>query len=162
MASHKNPRIDPVLLKDPFHCLSLGFGTGLASTAPGTFGTLIGIPLFLLMKPLSIEVYCLVSLILFIFGIWLCERTANKLEVHDHPGIVWDEVVGYAVTMIIAPNGWMWVLIGFILFRIFDVWKPWPIRLIDQKVTGGLGIMLDDLIAGIFALISMQILVVLM
>ncbi len=161
MASHENPKIEPTLLKDPFHCLSLGFGTGLALKAPGTFGTLIGIPLFLLMKPLSIVVYCLVSVSLFIFGIWLCERTANELGVHDHPGIVWDEVVGYLVTMTIAPTGWVWVLIGFILFRIFDIWKPWPIGLVDQRVTGGFGIMLDDLIAGIFALISMQILVVL-
>ncbi len=155
---NNNPKIDPKLLKDPVHWLALGFGTGLAAKAPGTFGTLVGIPLFLIMQSLPVAIYCLITIILFLVGIWICDRTARELGVHDHPGIVWDEVVGYLVTMIMAPAGWLWVILGFILFRIFDIWKPWPIRVIDQRVSGGFGIMLDDLIAGIFALISLHIL----
>ena len=158
MNKNNNPRIDPQLLKDPVHCLALGFGTGLAAKAPGTFGTLVGIPLFLIMQSLPVAIYCLITIILFLVGIWICDRTARQLGVHDHPGIVWDEVVGYLVTMIMAPAGWLWIIIGFILFRIFDIWKPWPIKMIDQGVSGGLGIMLDDLIAGIFALICMRLL----
>jgi len=155
---NNNPKIDPELLKDPIHCLALGFGTGLAAKAPGTFGTLVGIPLFLIMQSLPVAIYCLNTIILFLVGIWICDRTARELGVHDHPGIVWDEVVGYLVTMIMAPTGWLWIIVGFVLFRIFDIWKPWPIRIIDQQVSGGFGIMFDDLIAGIFALISLHIL----
>ena len=156
--NNKNMRIDPHLLKDPGHCLSLGFGTGLAAKAPGTFGTLVGVPLFLIMQSLPVATYCLITGILFLVGIWLCDRTAKVLGVHDHSGIVWDEVVGYLVTMVMAPTGWNWIIIGFILFRIFDIWKPWPIKVVDQKVPGGFGIMVDDLIAGVFALVVMRIL----
>ncbi len=158
--THKNtnPKISPGILKDPVHCLALGFGTGLAAKAPGTFGTLVGIPLFIIMQSLPLATYCLITTSLFLIGIWICDRTARELGVHDHPGIVWDEVVGYLVTMIMAPVGWLWIILGFILFRIFDIWKPWPIRVIDQGVSGGFGIMLDDLIAGIFALVSLHFL----
>ncbi len=154
----ESPKIDPTLLKNPIHCLALGFGTGLAAKAPGTFGTLVGIPLYLIMQPLPLAVFCLITIALFIVGIWICDQTANELGVHDHPGIVWDEVVGYLITMIFAPVGWLWIVIGFILFRIFDIWKPWPIRMIDQRVSGGFGIMLDDVIAGVFALVSLYLL----
>ena len=155
---NNNPKIDPGLLKDPIHCLALGFGTGLAAKAPGTFGTLVGIPLFLVMQSLPVAIYCLVTTILFLVGVWICDRTARELGVHDHPGIVWDEVVGYLVTMLMAPSGWLWIIMGFILFRIFDIWKPWPIKIIDQRISGGFGIMFDDLIAGVFAFISIHIL----
>jgi len=158
MNDKNNPKIDPELLKEPVSCLALGFGTGLAPKAPGTFGTLVGIPLFLIIRSLPVTVYCLITIILFVIGIWICDQTARKLGVHDHPGIVWDEIVGYLVTMIMAPSGWLWVIIGFILFRIFDILKPWPIKIIDQRVSGGFGIMFDDLIAGFFALICMRIL----
>lgn len=152
-----NKPIPLSFLRDPGHCLAIGFGTGCASKAPGTFGTLVGIPLFFLLQPLSVFIYCLVTLILFVIGIWLCHRAARDLGVHDHSGIVWDEVVGYLITMIAVPPDWLWVLIGFVLFRIFDIFKPWPINIIDQRVSGGLGIMLDDVLAGIFALLCIQL-----
>ncbi len=150
-------KLSATMLKDAGHLFSLGFGTGLAKKAPGTFGTLIGIPFFLLMTPLSLWQYICGCVVLFILGIYLCERTAQALGVHDHPAIVWDEVVGYLVTMIAMPATLLWIVIGFVLFRFFDIVKPWPINLIDKKVHGGFGIMLDDVIAGIYALLIAQL-----
>jgi len=92
-------------------------------------------------------------------GIYLCGKTADALGVHDHGGIVWDEIVGYLITMIAVPLDWKWVLVGFILFRIFDIWKPWPIKWVDSKVSGGLGIMLDDVLAGIFAAVGLHLII---
>ena len=92
-----------------------------------------------------------------LIGIWLCGQTARALGVHDHPGIVWDEIAGYLLTMVAAPAGWGWIALGIVLFRIFDIWKPWPIGLLDKQLKGGLGVMADDLLAGIFSLTIMQI-----
>ncbi len=136
---------------NPVHLLAFGFGSGLAPKAPGTFGTLVGIPVFLLLQPLPPIYYGILVAMAFLLGIGLCERTSRDLGVHDHGGIVWDEIVGYLVTMLWAPPGWVWMVIGFVLFRFFDILKPWPIRWFDRKVSGGFGIMLDDLIAGLFA-----------
>ncbi|MCG7960381.1 MAG: phosphatidylglycerophosphatase A, partial [Candidatus Thiodiazotropha taylori] len=118
--------------------------------APGTLGTLVGIPIYLAMQPLPLVYYLTITAVAFLIGIWLCEQTSRDLGVHDHGGIVWDEIVGYLVTMAFAPSGWFWLMIGFILFRFFDIVKPWPIRWVDQRVEGGFGIMVDDLIAGVF------------
>lgn len=145
------PPISPALLRDPGHLLALGFGSGLAPRAPGTFGTLAAIPVYLLCAQLPLAAYLLVVIFAFVLGVYLCGRTARALGVHDHPGIVWDEVVGYLLTMALAPPGWLWVVMGFACFRLFDVWKPWPIRVLDNSVHGGLGIMLDDLLAGLVA-----------
>lgn len=139
------------LLRDPGHFLALGFGSGLMPRAPGTAGTVVAIPLYLLCMPLSFWIYCTVLLLAFLLGIYLCGRTARVLGVHDHPGIVWDEVVGYGLTMAWAPPGWIWVLLGFIAFRLFDILKPWPIRVLDRRLGGGFGIMLDDVLAGLAA-----------
>jgi len=149
-------RISPRLLLDPLDFLALGFGSGLLPKAPGTAGTLAAIPVYLLLQALALPVYLVVAGVLFVAGIGLCARTARRLGVHDHPGIVWDEIVGYLVTMTQAPPGWLWVLLGFALFRLFDVLKPWPIRWLDRRVHGGFGIMLDDLVAGIFAAAVLQ------
>ncbi|HED38820.1 MAG TPA: phosphatidylglycerophosphatase A [Chromatiales bacterium] len=138
-------------LKDPVNFVALGFGAGLSKYAPGTVGTLVAVPLYLLLEPLSLLAYVVISVALTLVGIWLCDRSARTLGVHDHPGIVWDEIAGYLLTMIAAPSGWQWVVLGFILFRLFDIWKPWPIKAIDRKVDGGLGIMLDDVVAALFA-----------
>ena len=142
------PPISPTLLRDPGHLLALGFGSGLAPRAPGTFGTLVAIPVYLLCAQLPQMVYLLVVAAAFVIGVYLCGRTARALGVHDHPGIVWDEVVGYLLTMAWAPPGWLWVVLGFICFRIFDILKPWPIRVLDRSVHGGFGIMIDDALAG--------------
>ncbi|WP_316365058.1 phosphatidylglycerophosphatase A family protein [Candidatus Thiodiazotropha sp. CDECU1] len=137
-------------MRKPVHLLAFGFGSGLLPKAPGTYGTLVGIPLYLLLQPLSLLLYSLLVLLAFVAGVWICQRTSDDLGVHDHSGIVWDEIVGYLVAMAIAPAGWAWIAIGFLLFRGFDILKPWPILWIDRRVKGGLGIMLDDVVAGLF------------
>jgi len=145
------PPISPTLLRDPGHLLALGFGSGLAPRAPGTFGTLVAVPVYLLCAQLPLVTYLSVVVAAFVLGVYLCGRTARALGVHDHPGIVWDEVVGYLLTMAWAPSGWLWVVLGFICFRLFDILKPWPIRVLDRSVHGGLGIMIDDALAGVLA-----------
>jgi phosphatidylglycerophosphatase A len=147
-------------LRDPRHFLALGFGSGLAPKAPGTMGTVAAVPLLLLFQDLPLWSFLLVVLGAFLLGIWLCDVTARNLGVHDHPGIVWDEFVGYWLTMAAAPSGWQWLLLGFCLFRIFDILKPWPIRWIDRRVGGGFGIMFDDVLAGVYAWVVLQIVVV--
>ena len=152
--------VDPRLLKHPLGFFALGFGSGLVPLAPGTAGTLAAVPLYLLLQPLTVNLYLALVVVLFIAGIPICTYAARHMGAHDHPAIVWDEVVGFLVTMSFAPSGWLWVVVGFALFRFFDVLKPWPIRWCDQRVHGGFGIMLDDLIAGVFAAAVLQLLVV--
>lgn len=158
--TNKNPAIPDLnrkVLTNPVHFLAFGFGSGLAPVAPGTFGTLAAIPLYLLMQGLSLPVYLLITAIVCIVGIRICGKSSEMLGVHDHSGIVWDEFAGYFVTMIAAPSGWIWIVIGFALFRLFDIWKPWPISVLDKQVHGGLGIMVDDILAGFFALLVLQL-----
>lgn len=138
-------------LREPAGVLALGFGTGLAPRAPGTAGTLVGIPFYMLMILAGWPGYVLLTALLFAAGIWVCGRISRQLGEHDHGAIVWDEVVGYLVTMILVPLGFLNIVLGFLLFRLFDVLKPWPIGWVDRRVHGGLGIMMDDLIAGVIA-----------
>lgn len=145
------------LLRQPVHWLAFGFGSGLSPKAPGTAGTLMAIPLYLLLAQLPLWAYGAVVLLALLVGVYLCDRTSRDLGVHDHPGIVWDEFVGYWITMLAAPAGWLWVLIGFAWFRVFDVLKPWPIRWLDRHVHGGFGIMIDDVVAGVMALVCVQL-----
>jgi phosphatidylglycerophosphatase A len=152
-------KLSPRLLKHPLDFLALGFGSGLVPKGPGTAGTVVAIPVYLLLQPLPVTAYVALVTALFLVGIPICAHTARRMGVHDHPGIVWDEIVGYLVTMTFAPQGWLWVVAGFVLFRVFDIAKPWPIRLLDRKVGGGFGIMVDDLLAGIFAAVVLQLLV---
>ncbi len=152
----KRNRVDPRLLRDPGHFLSLGFGSGLSPLAPGTAGTAAAIPLWWLLAPLPLWAYALVVLGLFLVGIPLCQRTTDRLGSHDHSAIVWDEVVGYLLTMIAVPFSWTAAIFGFFLFRLFDVWKPWPVRSLDKRVQGGLGIMLDDIGAAVYAALALQ------
>ncbi|MCK4742690.1 MAG: phosphatidylglycerophosphatase A [Sulfuriflexus sp.] len=147
---------------DPLMLLACGLGSGAARFAPGTFGTLVAIPLYWFMQPLSALYYGLITIVLFFIGIGLCGYAARKLNVHDHPGIVWDEIVGYLITMFMAPTGLLWIIVGFALFRLFDIWKPWPIGWLDAKVSGGFGIMIDDVLAGVYAAGLLQLLVFLL
>ncbi len=146
--------------KNIVHLFAAGFGSGLAKKAPGTWGTVVALILLWPLSYLGFYTYILVLVICIIVGIWLCDKTSRDLNVHDHPAIVWDEFCGYWLTMIFAPKTIFFAVSGFVLFRIFDIWKPQPIRWIDKNLHGGLGIMVDDLIAGIFAAIVLQILVV--
>jgi len=149
------------ILVNPIHLLAFGFGAGLSPKAPGTVGTLVAVLIYLALPNMSPSTYAGLILVSFFFGIWLCGKTAEDLGVHDHGGIVWDEFVGYWITMFMAPSGLFWVLLGFGLFRLLDIFKPWPIKWADKKLAGGLGIMLDDVLAGIMAALCIQALAVL-
>ena len=138
------------------HLLAFGMGAGCSPKAPGTMGTLLAVAVYLLLAGLPLPVYIAILIVVVLVGIWLCGKTARDLGVHDHPGIVWDELAGYLLTMVGAPAGWQWIVAGFLLFRLFDIWKPWPIGWLDRRVGGGLGIMLDDLLAGLFAALCLQ------
>lgn len=146
----------PSFCSNPIHLLALGFGSGLAPKAPGTFGTLVAIPFFWLLSHLSIEMYLVALLIAILAGIWLCGKTSRDMGAHVHPSIVWDEFCGYWITMFATPASWSWIIIGFLLFRLFDIWKPYPVSWLDKNVQGGLGIMVDDMAAGLMAWIVIQ------
>ena len=133
------------------HFLAFGLGSGLARYAPGTFGTLVAVPLVLVIGRLPPWLYAVTVLAAFALGVWICDAVSGDLRVHDHGGIVFDEFVGYWITMFMVPLTWTWVLAGFAMFRLFDIWKPGPIRWCDRHVTGGFGIMVDDVVAGVFA-----------
>jgi len=132
--------------------LAVGLGSGLAPRAPGTAGTLVAAGLYLaLLQHLPLAWQAAVVGVSGVAGIWLCGRAARQMGVHDHPAIVWDEFVGYWLTMLAAPPGWGWALVGLVLFRVFDIGKPWPIGWLDRRVGGGSGIMLDDVLAGLYS-----------
>ena len=141
---------------NPIHLLAFGFGSGAAPKAPGTWGTLAAVLIYWPLSQLSPEHYLLMLLVTSVMGIYICGQTARDLGVHDHGSIVWDEFVGFWITMFAAPVGWVWVAVGFVLFRFFDIIKPWPISWIDKRITGGFGIMLDDVIAGVMAAVVLQ------
>lgn len=140
-------------MTNPVHLLATGFGSGLSPIMPGTMGSLVAIPIWwFLLQGLSVEFYIAILIISSIIGVYLCRRTALDMGVHDHGSIVWDEFVGMWITLMVIPiYNWQWILLAFILFRIFDMWKPWPIRYFDRHIHGGFGIMIDDIIAGIIS-----------
>ena len=142
--------------RDPVQFVACGFGAGLAPVAPGTFGTLVALPLWWLLQPLPLVAYLGLVVVLAAVGVWLCDRAASRLGVHDHPAIVWDEIVGYLVTMVAAPAGWLPMLLGFVLFRAFDILKPPPVRSFE-KLPEGWGITLDDVAAGVYAHIALRL-----
>lgn len=145
------------LCRNPVSFLAFGFGSGLSPYIPGTIGTLAAIPLYLLLVQLNLWAYIGVIVAAFVVGIFICDRASKQLGVHDHGGIVWDEFVGYWVTMIAVPPTWYWVVVGFVLFRIFDMVKPWPIGWFDRRLEGGFGIMVDDVVAAIPAAACLQL-----
>ena len=151
--------IKQIILRNPVHMFSFGFGAGLSPFAPGTVGTLVAIPIFLLVAAFPPIIYLIFVTTLFFAGCWTAGQTANVLNVHDHPGIVIDEIVGYLITMLFVPVTWYWMLLGFLLFRLFDIWKPWPISIIDRRIQGGLGIMLDDVLAAFYSLLSLHLVI---
>ncbi|EQD41146.1 phosphatidylglycerophosphatase A family protein [Ferrovum myxofaciens] len=138
--------------ESPLHWVALGGGAGLSPWAPGTVGSLLGFPLFLLLRSLPWGVQWSLLAGLFLFGIWACGATARALEDEDPKAVVWDEVVACAGVLLLAPPtglGWM---LGFGLFRLFDIWKPFPIGWVDRRIKGGVGIMLDDALAAVLAM----------
>ncbi len=127
---------------------------------PGTFGTLAAIPLYLLLLPTGLLAYTLATLLSVVLGVYVCDQAAKKLQVHDYGGIVWDEIAGLLITLWGVSLTWQHLLLGFVLFRVFDIFKPWPINWLDRHVEGGLGIMLDDVLAGVFAALCLQLVIV--
>ncbi|HEY5622137.1 MAG TPA: phosphatidylglycerophosphatase A [Gammaproteobacteria bacterium] len=147
----------PALLKQPVHLLALGFGSGLVPKAPGTAGTVVALPLAWLMLAWPPAAKIAVIAILFATGVWICGESARRLEVHDHPAIVWDEIVGMLATCLAMPPDARWLPVAFVLFRFFDIAKPWPIRDLDHRLRGGIGIMLDDIVAAVFAAVCLTL-----
>ncbi len=158
------------VLRSPVHLLAFWFGSGLSPKAPGTAGTVAAVPLWLLLQPLnlSLPAYLALLAVLFVCGCWICGESARQLGVHDYGGIVFDEVVGLLITCIpllpalgwvsdVGPGRWWWLLAAFALFRLFDVWKPWPIAWIDRRVGGGIGIMVDDVLAAVYAALILAV-----
>jgi phosphatidylglycerophosphatase A len=148
-----------LLFSHPAHFISFGFGSGLARKAPGTFGTLAAFPLYWLLVPLlSDELFIVFLIAAFALGVWVCDITGKVLGVADYGGIVWDEIVAFMLVLFFTPPGWYWSLLAFVLFRIFDIVKPPPIRYFDSNWHGGLGVMFDDLLAAGYALLCLALL----
>jgi phosphatidylglycerophosphatase A len=154
----KRLALKKVALGSPAGLLAFGFGSGLSPVAPGTMGTLVAIPFVFALKGLGAAGFWIALVLLFLLGIQLCGHVSRKLGVHDHGGIVWDEMVGYWLSTAFVPLQWHWLLAAFALFRFFDIFKPWPIRQLDQKVSGGFGIMIDDILAALFTIIVLAVL----
>lgn len=144
------------MLQHPAHFIALGFGSGLSPRAPGTFGTLVALPLFAALLVTPELIHYLTITLLFIIGIPLCTRAGIALGVSDHGGIVWDEIVAMLLVLEFTPLAWPWWLAAFILFRLFDIWKPFPIRQCDARLKGGFGVMFDDLLAAIYAIACLK------
>ncbi len=142
----------------PAGFLAFGMGSGLSRFAPGTMGTIVAVPFALPLKSLPPAGFWLVLAVLFLAGVYLCDVTSRKLGRHDPGGIVWDEMVGYWLTIAFVPVEWTWWLAAFLLFRFFDIAKPWPISLAEKRFSGGLGIMLDDIIAALYAMAILYLL----
>lgn len=154
----KKAALKKLKLSNPWHFLALGFGSGLAPIMPGTFGTLAALPLVFLLPLMPLAGQLCLVLLLTLVGIRICDVASKDMGVHDHSAIVWDEVVGMLITMLAVPLTAINLLVGFVIFRLFDIIKPWPIRYCDKQVHGGFGIMLDDVLAGVFSLACMQLL----
>lgn len=146
------------LFAHPAHLVAFGFGSGLAPKAPGTVGTLLGWPLFWLIAAAAPDLANRIVLVIaaFLFGVWACARAGRALGVADHGGIVWDEIVAFALVLLFTPAGWPWAVAAFALFRLFDILKPWPIRLADRRLKNGFGVMFDDLLAAGYAIAALK------
>ena len=150
----ENERVSArAVLTDPVNLLAFGFGSGLAPVAPGTFGSVVGVLFAFGALWLPSVAQWSIAVALVAAGFWICGESARRVGVHDHPGIVWDEIAALYPLLLMLPPTPAWWLAGFVTFRFFDIVKPWPIRDLDHRLHGGLGIMLDDLLAGLYAVI---------
>jgi phosphatidylglycerophosphatase A len=145
---------------DPLYFIAFGFGSGLIPKAPGTWGTLVGLIIYVAIAfttPINDVFFALFVVMAGSVGVVICEKVSQDMQVHDHGGIVWDEMVGIWLVLIAIPDGWYWLLLAFILFRVLDIAKPWPISFVDRRLRGGMGIMLDDVLAGLIAWLLIQL-----
>ena len=146
------------MLRHPAHLLAFGFGAGLVPGAPGTAGTLLALPLFWLAQPrLAAIEFLLLLAIMFVAGVWACEKTGRALGMPDHGGMVWDEIVAFLLVLFFTPDSMYWQAFAFLLFRLFDILKPPPIRYFDQTLKGGFGVMFDDIIAAFYTLLVLAV-----
>ncbi len=145
------------VLTDPVHLLAFGFGLGLSPIAPGTVGSLLGVAFAWLTLDLDLIVQIGIAATMFAAGIWICGNSSRRLSQHDPGGIVWDEIAAMYATLLVAPASITAWILAFGLFRAFDIVKPWPIRELDHRLGGGLGIMLDDLVAALYAAILLAL-----
>jgi len=153
-----NPSLSPkALLRHLAGWIASGFGSGFSPRAPGTVGSAAALLPWLWLRALPLQYYVLAIALAFAIGVWASAWVVRRSGVQDPQVVVWDEFVGVWIALIAAPAGWTWMLAGFALFRLFDIWKPWPVSWADEKIHGGLGVMLDDVFAGIYALIMMQV-----
>ena len=139
-------------IKNPIYIMATCFGIGLIPLAPGTFGSLFGMLIFWLTVHLGQETQIIIAGLLLVNGIWVCGVCSKRLNIHDHSSIVWDEMSAMYSLLLFVPSTGVSLLAVFLLFRLFDIWKPWPINIVDSKVHGGVGIMLDDIMAGVAAI----------
>lgn len=146
------------VFSDPRYLLAYGFGSGLLPRMPGTFGTIAAVPFYLLLAQLHFAAYVVAVVLLFGLGVYVCDRVARELNQQDPGAIVFDEFVGLWIALFLLPTGWYWLLTGIVLFRIFDILKPWPVGWLDRNLKGGLGIMADDVAAGVYAFACLQLL----
>ena len=154
----KNPDFR-FLVKHPAYFLGLGFGSGLAKKAPGTVGTLVGFPLFWCISTQALSMQLAIIAVLFIMGVYFCDATGKALGVADHGSIVWDEIVAMLLVLTFTPDQWQYWIIAFIFFRLFDIWKPIPIRQFDQKLKNGFGVMFDDLLAALYSILGLKVII---
>ena len=146
------------MLRHPAHLLAFGFGAGLVPGAPGTAGTLLALPLFWLAQPrLAAVEFLLLLAIMFVAGVWACEKTGRALGMPDHGGMVWDEIVAFLLVLFFTPDSVYWQAFAFLLFRLIDILKPPPIRYFDQTLKGGFGVMFDDIIAAFYTLLVLAV-----
>ncbi len=143
--------------KKPVYLLATGFGSGLSPIMPGTCGTIIAIPIYLLLNLLPWMYYLSILGVMIIAGFVICGIVERQTKIKDNPSIVWDEIVGYLLTMAFMPTSWRYIIIGFILFRIFDIWKPWPVSWVNDNMRGGFGVVIDDLLAAVYAGLLLQL-----
>lgn len=147
--------VSPRILRDPVHLLATGFGSGLVPWAPGTAGSLLALAPVWLMFDLPLPWRVAVALAVVVSGVWVCGESARRLAVHDHPAIVLDEIAAMLLLAVFLEPSVPWLLAALVLFRLFDIAKPWPIRAVDRSVSGGVGIMLDDVLAAAYAAICL-------
>lgn len=144
--------------RNPWYFLAMGFGSGLSRWMPGTAGTVVAIPVYLLFEPLGLFWHLGIVALSLAAGIWLCDWVAKDMQIKDPGCIVWDEFVGMWIALLWCPPGWLWLIVAFGLFRLFDIVKPFPVSWLDRELKGGLGIMMDDVAAGLMALATLQLL----
>ena len=161
MTTSADPILNPswrLVLSRPAHFIAFGFGVGKSPVAPGTLGTLLAFPLYSLIGPRLDPVPFLMLIgILFAIGVWACGRTGEFLRAPDHGGMVWDEVVAFLLVLFFTPPDLLWQAFAFLLFRLFDVLKPPPIRYCERTIPGGLGVMADDMIAAFYTLLVLAL-----